>query len=421
VLTAAAIGVVATCWFVFLSGWMNIVPGSVMVQRQNVLFNSDTNLWIDEMVNMHRPLTLAVHPLDVPFWRPPCQALYHLLRLFMPAEQAGLLAARLLVALVAGTGVGFLAWVAFETGMVLAQCVLLMSTYLLFTSSATIALPEHFGMSNGLLSIAFAVPVVVANARARTALLSTLAVLCGGTTITNALYPLASLLRFGFDSARVRRKMLAATAVALVIGVLLYADTRAWVLSNKGVLPRFVPGVGRLYLKTTVIHIYVTEFSNSRLVRYPGRALVYAMYAVVAPAIGPTPLIRQHPRFRMVSYEPSREPLRLSYYRGLAGAGAVLWAILLVAGVVQAVADPGIRTFVWLPLGWIVFNVLFHNLWGDELILYAPHWSWALMGLVLLGGRHFPTKRTALIVLPLAVCQAYTLFQIKSALDTIVH
>jgi hypothetical protein len=421
VLTAMCFGFVAIVWFVLLSGWMDIVPGSVMVQRQNVLFNSDTNLWIDEMIHWHRPLTLAVHPLDVFFWRLPCQALYHVLQLFLPVDRAGLLAARVLVALVAGTGVGFLALVALEAGMALAQCALVFSMYLLFTSSCTIALPEHFGISNGLLSIAFAVPIVAANPRVRIAALSALAFLCGGTTITNALYPLASLLRFGFDSVRTRRVMLAAAAVALGTAVFLYADSRSWVLSDRAILPRYVPAAGRLYLKSTVIHIYVTEFSNSRLVRDPRQAIVYAIYVLAAPAVGPTPLIFQHPRFNTVSYEPAREPLRLSYYREIQGAGAVLWMILLLSCVYQAVADPTTRAFVWLPVGWILFTMLFHNLWGDELILYAPHWSWALMGLVLLGARHLSLRLTAAIVIPIALCQAYTLFQIKSALQTIVH
>jgi hypothetical protein len=53
--------------------------------------------------------------------------------------------------------------------------------------------------------------------------------------------------------------------------------------------------------------------------------------------------------------------------------------------------------------------------------LYAAHWSWALMGLVLLGARHLSLRVTAAIVIPVALCQALTLFQIKSALETIVH
>jgi hypothetical protein len=420
-LLAAGIGVVAVAWFVLLSGWMEVVPGSVMVQRQNVLFNSDTNLWIDEMVNLHKPLTLAVHPLDVVFWRAPCQALYRVFRVWLPAEQAGLLAARSLVALVAGTGVAFLAFVALEAGTALATCVLLFAMYLLFTSSCTIALPEHFGISNGLLSIAFAVPLIAATPGVKTYALSALAVLAGGTTITNALYPVLSLLCFGFGSVRVRRVMLAIAAAALGVAVLLYADTRRYVLSNEGVLPKYVPATARLYLKTTVIHIYVTEFSNSRLIRFPGRAVVYAIYALAAPAVGPTPLIRQHPRYKMVSYEPSREPLRLSYYRGIAGLGAVLWLLLLFGCGYLAVADPGTRPFAWLAIGWVVFNMLFHNLWGDELILYAPHWSWALMGVVVLGGRCLPAKLTAALVIPIAICQVFTLVQIKSALETILH
>ena len=76
-----AFGVVAVLWFVLLSGWLGVTPGSMFVTHQNVLFNSDTNLWIAEMVDRHPPFTRAVHPLQMYLWRPPVQALGHLLQL----------------------------------------------------------------------------------------------------------------------------------------------------------------------------------------------------------------------------------------------------------------------------------------------------------------------------------------------------
>src|SRR6202035_4832120 len=76
------IGATAVIWFTLLSGWLGVAPGSVLLTRQNVLFNSDTNTWIDEMVNQQDPSasTRVVHPLEVFFWRPPCQALDRLLQ-----------------------------------------------------------------------------------------------------------------------------------------------------------------------------------------------------------------------------------------------------------------------------------------------------------------------------------------------------
>jgi len=64
---------------------------------------------------------------------------------------------------------------------------------------------------------------------------------------------------------------------------------------------------------------------------------------------------------------------------------------------------------------------VFHNVWGDELFLYAPHWSWALMALVILGARRVPLVTIVLLFVPIAFCQVYTLTQVKYALSTIVR
>ena len=185
-----------------LSGWLKSVPGSVVVKRQNVLFNSDSSIWLDRIVGNAVSPEKAVHPLEVAFWRPPVRPLQRLLEIFMPAEYAGIFAARLVVSFMHGLGVGFLAFFALRIGVKLPQCILLFIIYLLFTSNATAALPEHFGISNGLLSITFVVPIFLASGVATTGFLLAMVVLCGGTTITNALYPVAALWQYFFKSMR---------------------------------------------------------------------------------------------------------------------------------------------------------------------------------------------------------------------------
>jgi hypothetical protein len=444
VLVAGLIGAAAVLWFTILSGWLGVGPGSVLVTRQNVLFNSDTNTWIAEMAEKHEPSAAerAIHPLDVFLWRLPCQALTHVLRVVVPLESAGLLAARLLVALGAGTGVGLLAWLALRLGLELAQCVLLFGMYLLFTSSSTIALPEHFGLSNGLLSIAFVVPILLAHDWARTAVLAMLAVVCGGTTVTNAVYPVAALYQWGLRSVRARRAVLVGATLALPVVLFLFLDSRKMVLlyteadkenaSRVAILPRYVPSVTRWYLKTTKLHGHAVDYLNLRLERHPADSAVYALYAIVAPAIGPAPAVRTTKGAEMVTYESSQplhwnpngyftgsDGVQIRDYWAVQGAGAALWLWLLLRCAHRALRDPSTRTFAWLPAGWIVFNLVFHNLWGDELFLYAPHWSWALMALVVLGGRDLSRRVVAAVVIPIVVCQMYTLFQIKRALLTI--
>ncbi|MGC2112228.1 MAG: hypothetical protein WA655_22105 [Candidatus Korobacteraceae bacterium] len=394
---AAMVGLAAVLWFMLLSGWMKSVPGSVMVKRQNVLFNSDSSIWLDRMIGNEKSPEQMIHPLEIPLWRAPCRALQHLLGIFMPPEEAGILGARLLVALVHGLGVGFLALLVLRIGVKLPQCILLFIVYFLFTSNCTAALPEHFGISNGLLSIAFVGPILLTSTSATAIFLAVMLVLCGGTTITNALYPLAAIWQYCFKSMRARMAVVAA-AIPVGLAVFLF-----------------------LYLKSYTMHHFVGGYLTLRLIRDPFRACIYAIYTVVCPAVGPTPRIMREPGWDMVSYEPAHAVVRLSYYLGLQAVGAIAWASLLVKCVVNAIRDDSTRFYVWLPLGWVVFSILFHNMWGDELALYSPHWSWALMALVILGARELSLKFVTSVFVPIVVSQVYTLFMIEKALGTITR
>jgi hypothetical protein len=392
---ATMIALVAVIWFVLLSGWLKSVPGSVVVKRQNVLFNADSSIWLDRMVGNAVSPEKAVHPLEIVFWRPPVRALEHLLEIFMPADYAGILAARLVVFLMHGLGVGFLAFLALRLRVKLPQCILLFIVYLLFTSNATGALPEHFGISNGLLSITFVVPIFLASSAATTGFLLAMVVLCGGTTITNALYPIAALWQYFFKSMRTRLLVLA-------------------IVAPLGVAVAFF-----FYIKSYVIHHFVNDYSTFRLLHDPLRACVYAVYTLLSPAVGPTPRIMRVPGWDMVSYEPAHDVLRFSYYFGLQAIGAIAWFVLLFRCLARALRDETTRVYVWLPLGWILFSAIFHNIWGDELLLFSPHWSWALIALVVLGARELSLKFVTAVFVPIVVSQIYTFLKIKSALETI--
>ncbi len=394
---AAVIGLAAVVWFMLLSGWMDSVPGSVVAKRQNVLFNSDSSIWLERIVGNSKSPEALVHPLEIALWRPPVRALQHLLEVFMPTDYAGIFAARLVVALVHAAGVGFLALLALRLGVKLPQCILLFIIYLLFTSNVTASLPEHFGISNGLLSITFVVPTLLTSMGTTTAFLAAMVVLCGGTTITNALYPLAALWQYSFKTMRARVAILAA-AIPLGLGAFLF-----------------------LYMKSYTMHHFVSAYATFRLFHDPLRACVYAIYTVLSPAIGPTPRVMREPGWDMVSYEPAHDVLRISYYLGFQVVGAIAWLVLLVRCTLKGLQQESTRFYIWLPLGWILFSAVFHNIWGDELLLFSPHWSWALMALVILGARDLSMKFMAAVFVPLVASQIYTLFTIKSALETITR
>jgi hypothetical protein len=446
VIAALTAWALALVWFVTLSGWLGVRPHSVLLVRQNVLFNSDTNTWVDVMVHEQAPSASArvIHPLDARLWRAPALALRYALQLVVPPEYAAVLATQLLVAFVAAIGVGALACLAVTLGLTSSQCVCLFGVYLLFTSSSTIALPEYFGISNGLLTIAFVVPILVSDRRISVTVLAALVPLCAGTTLTNAAYPIAALYQWGLRSTMLRRAVLVAALLMVPIAVFLFIDSRKVVLlytdadkdiaSRVAVVPRYVPGATRWYLKTTKIHGHVADYLNLRLFEHPLDAADYALFAIAAPAVGPTPAVRTTKGADMITYE-SGQPLHwnpngffvgadvshVRQYLGVQALGGVLWLSLLAMCLYRALRHPDTRRLVWLPAGWVVFNLLFHNVWGDELFLYAPHWSWALMALVILGARELPVRAIAAFVLPIAGCQIYTLIAIRHAVAGVVR
>jgi hypothetical protein len=394
---AVAMGFAAAVWFMLLSGWLGMTPGNVITKRHNVAFSSDTGLWVQRMINDRRPPTLVVHPLELILWRPPCRALHTLLGLFLPADYASLLAARLLVAVIAGVGVGFMAFLALYNGIKTVQLLLLFIMYLLFTCNSTAALPEHFGISNGLLSIAFVFPIVAASLELKAIILAVLALLCGGTTITNVVFPAVSYLHYCVRSMRTKIYLATAAAVA-GLGTFVFLYARTWTLSR-----------------------FITRYSNLRLLHHPLKVGVYIICTLVTPAIGPSPHVLRLPGWDMVSYEPALEQFHISYYSGFQGIGASAWIVLLLTCVYKALRDERIRAYMWLPLGWLLFNFVLHNMWGDEFVLYSPHWSWALMGLVILGARDLSRRFIVTISVPIVASQILTLFAIKQALQTIVR
>jgi len=397
-LTAIAVGLVATTWFVLLSGWLGVTPGGITAKRHDVLFNSDASIWMHRMTDNDKPAVNLIHPLDTFLWRPECRGIYHLLNVFLPPDDAAILAGRLFVGFVAGLGVGFMAFLALQTGMGTIQLIPLFVMYLLFSSNSTVALPEHFGVSNGLLSLSFVVPLLVTSTTLRTAFLAVMAILCGGTTVTNAIFPVWSFYHYIIKPLRQR------LAIVVVAGSVALAACI------------FV------YLKSYAIHFFVAFYMNHSVLHHPWRAVTYAIYSFICPAVGPSPRVYRSPGWDMVFYDSGGEPpLQVSSYFAVQGIGALAWAALLVTSVYKGLQDSRTRQAVQLLLGWILFNIVLHNVWGVELFLYAPHWSWALMGLVILGARHLPRLATGLLVVPIIGCQIYTLLAIKSALQTIVQ
>jgi hypothetical protein len=117
----------------------------------------------------------------------------------------------------------------------------------------------------------------------------------------------------------------------------------------------------------------------------------------------------------MVTYEP----LDLTNYNWIQIVGVVAWLVLLFKCLSNGLRDTYTRPFVWILLGWMLFTEVLHNVWGTELILYAPHWSWTLFALVLLGARNLPLRFLVPVSVAIIIGESYTIAAIRSALATI--
>jgi hypothetical protein len=392
---AVLAGFIAVIWFLTLSGWMDMKPGKVMMNRPNVLFSSDTNRWVDRFAGNTKLPPIHpygfVHPLEEPIWRATCRFLYYPLKAFMSSDDAIVLSARLNVALVAGIGVGFLFLIGLRTGLNNLKLILLFVICLLCTSNVTVCLPEHFGFEYGLLAATFAATMLVRSKPTRAILLTAFAVVDGGTIITNVLFPVGCFIRFCIESTRLR---LAALATAALM------STAAGVV---------------LVRQSSTIHWFTVRYSNLSLLNHPVQALINSICFLVYPVIGPYPQVARYPGWDMVTYDP----MKLSYYSWAQAFAVVAWFVLLSACVVKGLREEGMRPYVWTLLAWLGFNIVFHNMWGTELYLYAPDWCWALIALLILGARNLSPRFLFAMFVPIVVGQAFTLFHMKAALETI--
>jgi hypothetical protein len=280
-------------------------------------------------------------------------------------------------------GTAALSFLGLSNGLGKTRCVLLFSIYMLFTSSATAVLPEHFAISNGMLSLAFVAPFFIGAERIKYGVLAALTVLAGGTVITNFAFPLGSLIRFYSASRRFRWRFTLPAAVAAAVNA-------------------------QFYFLSSSVHYFVTRYLNARLFHAPWRAAEYTLGLVLLPVVGPMPHFNLY--WHMVSFEP----LRFGDYSWIQAIAAAAWLVLLIRSVGKALEEKRLRPEVWMLLGWLAYEALLHNIWGDEFLLYAPNWTWALMALVVLGAPYLSRLFVGSMAGLIAIGQVYTLLAIRA-------
>lgn len=388
------IGGLSTLWFFLLSGWLGVVPGAAIVERMDTFFSADTLRWLEGLdgrlameFSVRHPLKwFTAMPLGTALTRLATPLFGHaealvLVGRFLNAACAGLGAACVLRATCLGRRFNKAAWIA-------------LAIYLLFSSGAIAAIPEHFGISNGLLSLTFLIAISVKNVDRKIRAMVPMGIIVGGTTLTNGLYPLGVVGAALLKRLTARRPWIAPTlALALIAGLTLV------VIVGSRMAER-LRGSGSVVMRAT----------NLRLVNDPPAAALYAAHGLVDPAIAPSPRMSADPG--MLTYEPAR----VWAYGPVRSPGVVSWVLLLGLSILACTRDDAGRRILWLTAPWIVFNLLFHNLWGDEFFLYSCHWSWCLGALLLAGAQRLPMRYLVIMGIPILVGQVVTLVEFRQAL-----
>jgi hypothetical protein len=242
-----------------------------------------------------------------------------------------------------------------------------------------VALPESFGIAMALLlgSWAMVFSAVCRNVSFPPSRVIAAALVCGGCTTTNALAPFISegsrrwnlslkkkLLCDG--NRKLCTKLLQVVAGASGAFVIFFVMRGQW--SNvREWLRALVPSVLWNPLRSSIKEPF--HFANLRLLHEPIQATVYSLWGTVAPVIPPMPGFSEWG----LTYEPvSFRQFSLFQWPGI----LALWAVIAYG--LRSRWERHERFLAISCSAWLIWNLVFHNLWGDEFFLYSPHWVWCL-------------------------------------------
>lgn len=300
------------------------------------------------------------------------------------------LAIRILLAAVAALGIVALVRIAGQVGLDDRRLLVLVSVGLLATSNVIACVPESYGLSFGLLAIWASIILTPLEPARKAVLLAIGAVLCGGTTITNIVYPGGAFLYLFLlapDRGGLRPRWLtnARIAAAAVVPILAVAA--------------FLPLARARFTK---FYEHIFSYIHLNLFRHPGRALVDGLHDLMFPVVAAYPYAGEH---RITFGVPDGIAWTWVHL-----AAAIAWGAWLALGLAEGLRDAALRTFTLGLVGWIGFNLLLHSIWGGpDHGLYMPHWSWALVILAMIGSRRIPLWAVVALGAPIVAAQVMTL------------
>lgn len=393
------------------------LPDRTFATRTCALFHTDVR---EAVLTMRTSTATSVkHPLARELWWPIGYIARNALEPSMPADTAKSIAACLAMALFASFGVLACALASTAFGAAPSRVLAVLPIAALSTANVITLIPEYYGISYFLLSVTFLIAVAV-RGRTRTVLLIVLTGLLAATTITNMIFGVLCLLmpERGAEWGRPALLAMRAMVVALVVtSIVLLAGAFGGFTSQYQELDR------NLASQDQLTGSILRSLRLGRIAT-PDRLLTYSGLAWVYPVVGPTPHIASVHPFPTILQRPTSSSsdgrLDLSYdpwapqdYGIINGVSAIAWVAFLVWGTVALfrAGGDGRKTLGVLSI-WICGNILVHLVWGDEMFMYSPHWSWAVAAIPLLAAKWVPIPALLAICAIVGAGQVVTLLQV---------
>jgi hypothetical protein len=371
-------GSIAAVGFLIVSELLLVRPGHPIAERTDVFFQSDAGGLIQDAVLDRDFRARGTHPLVYPLWTRPLHALARWLAPVIDPATTATYASRLLVALAAGAGIGALAQALAARGLPPGRSIAFALLAVAANGHALAAIPDHFGLSVGVIAFAFATLLANRSLRFKFVVLALLAPIGFGITVTNVFLPLgliAVLIVHHYRNA-IRRWHVAAAILAIVA---------------LGFAIREIAATPSIQAR---VRERVSLYLNLRLIDHPLAALGYSVRGLSDVAVAPTPIVLRNnlDQLPMLTYERETGPRPFWPHDGVQTAGALVWLGLLGWGLRTGWNDPTVRPAVLGALGWVAGNAAFHNIWGDEYFLYSPHYALPLMMIAAIGFRSLQAR-----------------------------
>ncbi|CAN5378081.1 hypothetical protein BH11PLA2_BH11PLA2_49160 [soil metagenome] len=271
---------------------------------------------------------------------------------------------------------------------------------------AIAAIPDHFGISTGLIAACFTVMIMPGIDRRRLMILAMLAVAMFGVTITNALLPFG--LMCGILMRQYGHHLRSRIGVACLLVIVAVVTTVTLLVWNTPTIRERVSERIALYL-------------NWRIVDQPMMALEYTGRGIIDCAVAPPPLLTLDnlDQLPMLTYEPHRPFVESWPYDPIQTMGVLAWIFLLLNGIRASIRQRDLH-FVNIAIAiWLLYNAAFHNFWGDEYFLYSPHSTGPLLLLAAIGFPCLPVWLLAVLVTSVTTAALHTLYIYHDMLNDI--